>query len=672
MAASYADELRGFPRKSVSEDERHPWPFLRIEQPLYTRGESREVQERVERMLEVASQKAFKIWSLSTPLKMLSWVLRAGLVAGFIWLWVKRPGLALFQILPPEGLSVTIGWIGWTAFFALLAVVLSRVLGRFLGKAAMAILKWRDTLSKIVLGVVMATVGFLAARLHIHVFRQGASCQGQAEAGSEGVACRGAPEASVASSRTGQIKPSTARKENSVMTIYEQDGRKEARRVFISYSSIDRFRVNGLALLMEAMGHQVFHDHRTIKPGMRWQAALQEGLKSADAVLVFWTRHAAKSDWVRKEYEYFAAKHADRLLVPVLGDETPLSELLKTRQHADFAPVVNEVLAMQRKMKDEGAGAKAIENAVSKRLEEAGVEIKEKDKKWIFLFLGFGWLLTLLRHPGSSAQTAGRAVVEKTAQATVGQALVIATAALVGVAGAYPAALNLAETGLRQEVETLRHGNRRLRVENEQMSEGMEAGVCLSQDVLDRRLGDIASRLDDLAQCRQEIATLAREVGRLGEGVAPSPQQGLSRGETIGETEPSESAASESPRDGRAVDGNSVPQGQVEVPPIQFKPPVAGGAFVKPRLVFDPHPDYPRSAKRAGVEGVVGVRGVIDREGNVLVRTIETAPGPRQDALADAAQKAVGKWKFEPGTIDGEPIEVELTVTVKFDLGAEQ
>jgi len=51
MAASYADELRGFPRKSVNKDERHPWPFLRIEQPLYTRGDSREVQERVERML---------------------------------------------------------------------------------------------------------------------------------------------------------------------------------------------------------------------------------------------------------------------------------------------------------------------------------------------------------------------------------------------------------------------------------------------------------------------------------------------------------------------------------------------------------------------------------------------------------------------------------------------
>ena len=53
------------------------------------------------------------------------------------------------------------------------------------------------------------------------------------------------------------------------MTVYDQN-QPTANNVFISYSSIDRLRTNGLGLLLEAMGHQVFHDHRTIKPGMRW------------------------------------------------------------------------------------------------------------------------------------------------------------------------------------------------------------------------------------------------------------------------------------------------------------------------------------------------------------------------------------------------------------------
>ena len=62
------------------------------------------------------------------------------------------------------------------------------------------------------------------------------------------------------------------------MSVYDQNASNAPKRIFISYSSVDRLRTSGLALLLEAMGHQVFHDHRTIKPGMRWEAALQDGL----------------------------------------------------------------------------------------------------------------------------------------------------------------------------------------------------------------------------------------------------------------------------------------------------------------------------------------------------------------------------------------------------------
>ena len=453
------------------------------------------------------------------------------------------------------------------------------------------------------------------------------------------------------------------------MSIYEQSGQKEAGRVFISYSSIDRIRVNGLGLLLEAMGHQVFHDHRTIKPGMRWQAALQEGLDDADVLLIFWTRHAASSDWVRKEYEYFAANYADRLLVPMLGDETPLTELLKTRQHADFAPVVNEVLELKRKMRKQGADGKAIEQAVLKRLDEAGIEIKEKDRRWIFLFLGFGWLLSLLRYPGTSAGTAGRAVVEKTAQLTLGQAAAIGAAALIGLGGSYPVAEILAEKDLRQEANTLQRENRNLQRENGRLREEIAGGSCISRDELNGHLDDISARLGDIAQCQQDIATLRSEIGRLGDGVVPrSERPGDPGQEAGGEAETTENGPNGFSRNGGSEKGDSSAEAHVEEPVIQFERPDAEGVFVRPRLIFDPEPEYPRSAKKTRVEGVVVVRGVIDENGKVSVQTLEVQAGPGQQALGDAARRAIGRWKFEPGTLDGKPVEVSLTVRVKFEL----
>jgi hypothetical protein len=170
MASAYADELKDFPVARVKDQERHKWDFLRIEDPLYTRGENRKVQERIERMLDVASQKAFKIWSLSTPLKVFAWLLAMVLLAGYLWLWVIHPEVPLLQILPPYGWSVTVGSLGWTAAFMLLAVLLNRVLGGFLSRTAMALVQWRETIKKFIHGLVRSSAGWLVARTHIHLF----------------------------------------------------------------------------------------------------------------------------------------------------------------------------------------------------------------------------------------------------------------------------------------------------------------------------------------------------------------------------------------------------------------------------------------------------------------------------------------------------------------------
>ena len=176
----------------------------------------------------------------------------------------------------------------------------------------------------------------------------------------------------------------------------------------------------------------MFIDHRTIKPGTRWEAKLQEGLDLADMLIVFWTRNSSQSDWVRKEVEYFHTQYPDHPIVPVLGDETPLSELLNSYQHSDFLPFINELLELKRSMEKQGAKPAQIQAMILQRLEEAGIEIKAKDhKKLMGLFATTG-VMGLLTAPGVYLHSLGNKATQAVAQITWSQAALLAVAAVSG------------------------------------------------------------------------------------------------------------------------------------------------------------------------------------------------------------------------------------------------
>jgi hypothetical protein len=114
------------------------------------------------------------------------------------------------------------------------------------------------------------------------------------------------------------------------------DSKEAGRRVFISYCTSDRRRVDGLERLLVLFGHKVFLDFKQIRLGSRWKDEITSALDQTDITLVYWTRSASSSVWVRNEYEYFLAQHPSRPLVPIVGDETPLSEPLKEQQAMRF------------------------------------------------------------------------------------------------------------------------------------------------------------------------------------------------------------------------------------------------------------------------------------------------------------------------------------------------
>ncbi len=91
--------------------------------------------------------------------------------------------------------------------------------------------------------------------------------------------------------------------------------------------------------------------------------------------------------------------------------------------------------------------------------------------------------------------------------------------------------------------------------------------------------------------------------------------------------------------------------------------PVRVGGNVKPpKIISSTLPDYPSIARNAGVEGAVVIEVVIDKTGKVTGEHAISGPS----MLRPPALDAVRHWKYEPSLLDGQPISVEMLVTIQF------
>jgi TonB family protein len=91
-----------------------------------------------------------------------------------------------------------------------------------------------------------------------------------------------------------------------------------------------------------------------------------------------------------------------------------------------------------------------------------------------------------------------------------------------------------------------------------------------------------------------------------------------------------------------------------------------GGTIRPPRKLTDARPIYPPAMREAGLTGVVPIEAVIGKDGSVLaVRVLSAQVHPD---FAIAAVDAVRQWRFSPTLLNGAPVDVTMTVTVRFDL----
>jgi len=82
-------------------------------------------------------------------------------------------------------------------------------------------------------------------------------------------------------------------------------------------------------------------------------------------------------------------------------------------------------------------------------------------------------------------------------------------------------------------------------------------------------------------------------------------------------------------------------------------------------LIAPIRPVYPAIAKAARVEGIVVVEAVISRKGTIESLRVVSGPLMLQSAALDAIREA----RYQPYRLNGEPTEVQTTITVNFRMG---
>ena len=98
---------------------------------------------------------------------------------------------------------------------------------------------------------------------------------------------------------------------------------------------------------------------------------------------------------------------------------------------------------------------------------------------------------------------------------------------------------------------------------------------------------------------------------------------------------------------------------------MQFPVARHAGDVKAPVALHRAEPNYTEAARKARLAGVVVVEAIIDERGNVdNVRVIKGLPA----GLSEEAEKAVRRWKFKPGTLNGKAVATIFNLTVTFKL----
>jgi TonB family protein len=408
--------------------------------------------------------------------------------------------------------------------------------------------------------------------------------------------------------------------------------------IFISYAKEDRERARRLAEALTTAGNwSVFWD-RSIPPGLSWFDVIGKELEEARCIVAAWSHPSVQSDWVREEADEGKKR---KILIPVFLDQVAPPVGFRAIQGVDLSnwegsPGVPEfqllLTAVKRIL---GADKEAARRAH----EQANADQKAGDQAKIARDFREQEAAAAARREQERQEAERKIKAEKEAEEIARRE--------------------------RQETEAVRR--QREQVDRKAKKTGLpprERDGATTEHKPDRQGVSIGRRVGEFAQRNRRYALglavlgltvalggylLIVPVDPMGTALPPPPADFTPRQDLQFLAPPPPPPPTAPPAETSAA-GPS---------PVRV-----GGVIKMPRKVVDVPPIYPPIAQAAGVSGTVILEATVAKDGSVKdARVLRSIP-----LLDQSAVNAVAQWKYTPTLVQGQPVELILTVIVPFKL----
>jgi len=84
-----------------------------------------------------------------------------------------------------------------------------------------------------------------------------------------------------------------------------------------------------------------------------------------------------------------------------------------------------------------------------------------------------------------------------------------------------------------------------------------------------------------------------------------------------------------------------------------------------PQVIYNPEPSFSDEARKAKVQGMVLLLLIVGKDGRPYDVRVGQSLGM---GLDEKAIEAVGRWRFRPATLNGQPVATQIAVEVDFHL----